>query len=434
MLSVFESSREGCTSDGFDISPKGAKQIKTPSFSLCALLACCGAIAACSQSTALPGPQTALNDASERAGTPPSYNVVYSFRAAPDGHTPAAGLIKVASALYGTTSIGGRFSDGGTFFSIAGFTEKVLHSFGHGTDGIAPRADLIDVGGTLYGTTLLGGTSGQGTIFSIAPGGKETVVYSFGTKATDGAQPVAGLINVSGTLYGTTYYGGKYGLGTVFSIIPKISGSEAVLHSFGNGADGAYPRAELTKVRGTLYGTTAGGGGTGCSGSGCGTVFRITTKPVTEHVLYSFRGGSDGAYPFAGLINVHGALYGTTEGGGIYSSQGTVFRVTTKGIGDKVLHSFGNGTDGIQPEASLTYVNGTLYGTTFAGGRYYLPPDYGGTVFSITPSGSEKVLHSFGNGSDGTEPAARLKYAGTLIGTTQEGGDYGFGTVFALTP
>ena len=105
----------------------------------------------------------------------------------------------------------------------------MIHSFGNGTDGITPSAGLIDVRGTLYGTTIAGGASGAGTVFSITPSGKEKVLYSFG-KGTDGAGPAASLIDVNGTLYGTTQYGGTYSCdsggscGTIFSITP--SGTE----------------------------------------------------------------------------------------------------------------------------------------------------------------------------------------------------------------
>jgi uncharacterized repeat protein (TIGR03803 family) len=129
---------------------------------------------------------------------------------------------------------------------------------------------MININGTLYGTTTYGGTIGWGTVFSITPGGEEKVVYSF--SGTDGQFPYASLIEVKGTLYGTTEEGGTYGAGagTVFSLDPS-SGSENVLHSFGNGTDGVAPRARLIKVNGTLYGTTMLGGA-----NGDGTVFAIT--------------------------------------------------------------------------------------------------------------------------------------------------------------
>jgi uncharacterized repeat protein (TIGR03803 family) len=265
----------------------------------------------------------------------------------------------------------------------------VLFSF-RGHDGTYPLAALIELKGTLYGTTFYGGsynTCGYdelecGTVFSITRGGTEKVMYSFG-KVNDGADPVASLIKVKGTFYGTTTNGGTQDEGTVFSVTP--SGTEKVLHSFGIGSDGAQPQASLIEVKGTLYGTTVIGGASGCDGvSICGTVFSITPSG-TERVLHRFRGGTtDGAGPSASLINVKDTLYGTTPYGGPYAcatggSCGTVFSITPNGK-EKVLHSFGAAGDGMQPAAGLIDVGGTLYGTTVAGGTYG-----NGTVFALTP-------------------------------------------------
>ncbi|MGB7016572.1 MAG: choice-of-anchor tandem repeat GloVer-containing protein [Candidatus Cybelea sp.] len=105
------------------------------------------------------------------------------------------------------------------------------------------------------------------------------------------------------------------------------------------------------------------------------------------------------------------------------------FRVSATGA-EKVLHSFGSGSDGEGPVPGLTQLNGLLCGTTRNGGMYG-----DGTVFSISRSDTEKVLHSFGSGSDGKPPTAGLiDVNGTLYGTTFVGGTHGKGTVFALTP
>jgi uncharacterized repeat protein (TIGR03803 family) len=393
-----------------------------------------------------------------------NYKVLYSFGAAPDGQEPRASLIDVGGTLYGTTFGGGsggssHFCSGcGTVFSITpGGTEKVLHSFGEAPDGNTPRAGLVDVGGILYGTTSGGGlpygacggtsrTSGPipcGTVFSVTPSGKEKVLHRF-SWYPDGATPLASLIDVRGTLYGTTAEGGassgcrSFGCGTVFSVTP--SGTEKVLHSFAyyySGGDGANPFASLIDVRGMLYGTTSFGGT-----YGGGTVFSITPSG-TENVLYSFGAKGDGWSPLASLIDVDGTLYGTAQVGGAFNGRdcnpspgcGTVFSITPSG-NEKVLHSFGNGTDGANPGASLIDVKGTLYGTTWGGGAAHKKCEFGcGTVFSITPSGKEKVLHSFGSGTDGVHPGASLiEVRGKLYGTTSFGGTDGYGTVFALTP
>jgi uncharacterized repeat protein (TIGR03803 family) len=205
-------------------------------------------------------------------------------------------LIDVNGTLYGTTEIGGVYSTNycglgcGTVFAITpSGTEKVLHSFGNGKDGTYPLSGLVEVNGSLYGTTRGGGSGpcsryvlGCGTVFSITAGGKEKVLYSF-VGGVDGDGPEAALLNVNGTLYGTTAFGGvngsgcsTLGCGTVFSI--TLSGHETVLYNFKGTPDGSEPISGLSYVKGKLYGTTSNGGrsGSGCRGRGCGTVFSIT--------------------------------------------------------------------------------------------------------------------------------------------------------------
>jgi uncharacterized repeat protein (TIGR03803 family) len=310
----------------------------------------------------------------------------------------------------------------------------VLYRFkGAPGDGRRPWAPLVDVNGLLYGTTESGGAYNDGTVFSITPSGSESVLYSFAGSPGDGAGPLAGLVNVNGTLYGTTSAGGANGDGTVFSITP--SDTEAVLHSFAGSGDGAHPYASLLNVNGTLYGTTCGGNSAGCdSGDGCGTVFKITTSGV-EAVLHLFDSSSgDGCNPYAGLIKVKGTLYGTTFDGGA-NNDGTVFSITPSDK-ETLLHSFaGAPGDGGLPWAPLVNVNGTLYGTTYYGGRCSIGRGCG-TVFSTTPSGTETVLHSFkGRSKDGSKPIAGLiNFKGKLYGTTFGGGRGSAGTVFSITP
>jgi uncharacterized repeat protein (TIGR03803 family) len=382
-----------------------------------------------------------------------AYKLLYNFGGtSSDGVWPYANLINVNGTLYGTTSQGGTacasLGGCGTVFAITkSGKERVVYSFKGDPDGFWPNAGLIESKGTLYGTTEFGGAycesagnDGCGTVFAITTSGKETVLHSFGS-GDDGFWPYPGLLNVKGTFYGTTAYGGAIspGFGTVFSI--TTSGTETVLHSFGKtqrGYDGTYPYAGLVDVKGKLYGTTTAGGPPGC-GVGCGTVFAITTSGK-ENVLYPFKGGpKDGSMPWASLANVDGTLYGTTYKGGD-QSDGAVFSVTPSGK-ESVLHSFaGYPSDGAGPVAGLLNVNGTLYGTTLNGGAYCAPSErYDcGTVFAITTSGSESVLHSFaGYPNDGAYPYASLvEVNGTLYSTTDAGGNSAesLGTVFSLTP
>jgi uncharacterized repeat protein (TIGR03803 family) len=388
----------------------------------------------------------------------PVYSLIYGFKGGKDGAVyPSYGVINVNGALYGTAGGGDhkcyRRAGCGTVYRIkASGKETVLYSFkGPPADGESPKS-LLNVNGTLYGTAF-GGTSESGTVFSITTSGKETVLYSFKGPPADGDGPVGPLLNVNGTLYGTTVNGGAHscssyeggGCGTVFSITP--SGKETVLYSFkGAKTDGQNPDAALINVNGTLYGTTYGGGPNCFFGIGavCGTVFSIT-RSGKETVRYFFKGGTtDGQNPEAALINVKGTLYGTTTGGGAYN-LGTVFAITPSGT-ETVLHSFGNGHDGAVPQTALIYVRGKLYGTTEEGGASCGSTFECGTVFSITTSGKETVLHSFkGYSADGQDPSGNLiNVNDTLFGTTRLGGSdycnfsysyyFGCGSVFSLKP
>ena len=292
-----------------------------------------------------------------------------------DGSVPVASLIAVNGTLYGTTSRGGanRCEDSaplcGTVFDIdSKGHEQVLHSFGPSPDGNDPTANLLDVDGTLYGTTVSGGVYGGGTVFTISTSGDEKVLYSFGGSKGDGCAPQSGLIEVNGTLYGTTGNCGAYARGTVFSISP--SGEEHVLHSFGYGSDGSYPVVGLINVSGTLYGTTSGGYNLKS------TVFSITTSGY-EQVLYSFDKYSGAG--LSALLDVNGVLYGTATGEPY--DKGFIYGITPSG-NEHLVYSF-KGQRGSEPLAPLIEVNGKLLGTTAYGG---LPGHGWGEVFELKPS------------------------------------------------
>ncbi|MBV8067500.1 MAG: hypothetical protein JO113_05960 [Candidatus Eremiobacteraeota bacterium] len=395
--------------------------------------ACAFVIAGCSRAS-LPGnPLVPTVPAFDVPATSSGYAVVHFFGKDNDGNEPEASLIGLRGVLYGTTFGGGSSNHGTVFESTQSGNEKVLHSFGT-SEGYYPDAGLLAVRGALYGTTESGpGSSGGGTLFEITSSGTERVLHTFGGPPNDGANPEADLIAANGTMYGTTTYGGKYNLGTVFS--SGTGGRESILYSFKNRGDGGRPAADLTYLDGTLYGT-AGTGGT----NGNGVVFGVTLNGG-EKVLHRFKGGvRDGSSPHAGLKVLRGMLYGTTFGGGS-TGQGTVFSVTTTGS-EKIVYNFtgsgSHGPDGSSPQADLIANDGTLYGTTLYGGKYG-----NGTVFSVTTSGLEKVLYSFKGGKqDGAFPGAGvLDLSGTLYGTAAVGGKYAKegkgddgGVLFRLTP
>ena len=322
--------------------------------------------------------------------------------------------------------------------SLAQQAFRIIHPFGRSAgDGTRPAADLIDVKGTLYGTTMSGGSNNAGTVFSITTSGQEAVLHSFGEPG-DGVYPIAALLYANGTFYGTTEYGGASGGGTIFSMTP--AGNVKVLHNFVDDYPdktntGSLPKASLIDVNGILYGTTFQGGKHTCNDgyTDCGTVFSITTSGKYT-LLHSFGGNLDGAaFPEAALLDVNGTLYGTTSLSNGGYANGTVFSITPAGQ-YHIVYSFGtNPNDGVEPKASLIDVNGTLYGTTSGDQGVTTGNSEGGNVFSVTPSGTETVIHSF-SGSDGYEPLAALKNVrGVLYGTTAEGGANDLGTVFRIT-
>jgi uncharacterized repeat protein (TIGR03803 family) len=392
-----------------------------------AVLAGCGGGSSMSPTPPLVGPSTTA----QRMHASPEYSVIYSFKGgARDGENPYAGLTNVMGTLYGTTADGGTNGTGTVFTITKAGKETVFHKFGGSGDGANPYGGLLSIKGTLYGTTFDGGTNEFGAAFAITKSGKESVLDSFG--GSNGVYPEAGLINVAGTLYGTTADGGTSNVGTVFAITK--TGTETVIHDFtGGSGDGAVPYAGLLNVEGTLYGTTQYGGA-----YNAGTAFAISASG-TDSVLHSFGGPGDGGYPYAALINVAGTLYGTTVIGGASCGSyhvtgcGVVFSLTRSGA-ETVLHSFGGAGDGVYPYAGLLNVKGTLYGTAEAGGANCSP--FGcGVIFSITRSGTETVLHNFRGSGDGAYPgAALLSVKDTLYGTTVDGGANGDGTVFALKP
>jgi uncharacterized repeat protein (TIGR03803 family) len=336
-----------------------------------------------------------------------------------------------------------------------GWTERVLHLFNdNGKDGWEPEAGLVvDAAGSLYGTTYFGGANNAGMVFKLTPnqggGWSERILYSFSNDGT--GDPGAGLIfDPAGNLYGTTnasYNGGC--VGTVFELRPTGGGrwAEKTLHTFGgNGTGGCGPLGNLVfDASGNLYGTTEFGGT-----YGYGIVFELVPKPSgawTESILHVFKNdGTDGKFPLSGVIfDAAGNLYGTTWQGGSgtncgqgVTGCGTVYELSPIAGGgwtETVLHTFNNnGRDGWAPEGLIFGAAGTLYGTTGDGGKG------AGTVFELTPDLSgewtETLLFSFGNGVYGGFPLGNviLDAAGNLYGTTDWGGTYGAGTVFEITP
>jgi uncharacterized repeat protein (TIGR03803 family) len=355
------------------------------------------------------------------ARTLPSIVTLASFNGS-NGDSPIASLIEDSSGnLFGTTDAGGTFNNG-TVFEVAAGSGSIttLASF-NGSNGAVPFAGLIeDSSGNLFGTTREGGTSNSGTVFEVVAGsGSITTLASF--NGFNGAIPSGGLVeDGSGNLFGTTFEG-LLGFGNVFEVAAG-SGSITTLAWF-DGSSGVDPIAGLVEDgSGNLFGTTFGGGR-----PGPGTVFEVVAGSGSITTLASFN-GSNGADPFAGLVEDRsGNLFGTTREGGT-SNNGTVFEVAAGSGSITTLASF-NGANGADPFAGLVEDrSGNLFGTTREGGASNI-----GTVFEVAAgSGSITTLESF-DGSNGANPYAGLveDVSGNLFGTASGGGS-GYGTVFEI--
>ncbi len=371
-----------------------------------------------------------------------------------NGSSPYAGLVQATDGnFYGTTANGGSYSNGVVFrITPKGtFSFSLLYSFCSLSvcdDGANPYSALIQgADGNFYGTTSSNGANGGATIFKITPAGKLTTLYSFCALANcaDGEYPMAPLVQAAnGTFYGTTWYGGAHGDGTVFAMTP--TGKLTTLYSFcsqANCADGELPLSALVEApNGDFYGTTVQGGANCSYDTGCGTVFEITPAGKLT-TLHRFSSGSEGAFPQGGLLRAaNGNFYGITTDGGASSACadgcGTVFEITAAG---KVttLYRFCAQTDcpdGQFPEAGLVQgTNGNFYGTTSKGGTNEecnsLYTVGCGTVFEITSAGKLTTIYNFCSKpscSDGFFPFANLIQStnGEFYGTNVSG------TVFSL--
>jgi uncharacterized repeat protein (TIGR03803 family) len=378
-----------------------------------------------------------------------SATVLHLFTAGGAGANPAGGIVNdVGLNQTGGEFNGGTataVSDDGTavvFHSFGSGTDGASP---------AGRLVQGSTEGTFYGVTQSGGTAGFGTAFSLIlsthSGGaaSEAVIYSFAGGA-DGGNPVAGLTFQNGVLYGTTPTGGDYGYGTVFSLTPPASGStwtKTKLYSFTGGNDGGNPMGELIDRNGILYGTTYNGGT-----ANAGVVFSLTPPAApggawTEAVVHPFQAGNDGANPKGKLLDWRGAFYGTTVNGGS-ANAGTIFLLEPsagKGVWrEAVLYTFQGGSDGANPESGLVVgkdassgsENHGFYGSTRNGGA-----SGDGTLYLLIPSGIKKLTFTFGAGQSGTHPTGELSSSAIehfdfLYGATASGGAYGGGTSYTV--
>ena len=337
--------------------------------------------------------------------------------------TPHSGLVAGPANTYYGATLNSLYQ-----FTPTNGAVKTLYSFNFGTSGATIyTAPVLDANGNLYGTTYWGGINGYGTVFRLGTNGNLTTLYSF--SASSGAQPLGGLLqDASGTLYGTTYGGGASENGTVFCL--KTNGTFTNLVTF-TSVNGAYPYAGLLLgSNGLLYSTAKFGGGNGAAN---GVVFAVSTNGQGFTNLATFN-STNGANPTGGLVSdASGNLYGTTYNGGTYN-YGTVFKLDTKQV-VTLLATF-NYTNGAWPSCTLALDSaGYLWGTTMGGGGGL----QAGTIFRVPANGlpANPLPPAFATftGANGSIPLAGLTLGpdGAYYGTTKAGGKHNYGVVYRVS-
>ena len=301
--------------------------------------------------------------------------------------------------------------------------DKVLYSFAGGSDGEEPMGKLIQAkDGNFYGVTPAGGGYDGGTFFEYDPAtGTETVLHSFGN-GSDGRYPIGSLIQATdGNLYGVTSSGGTHGFGTIFEY-NMTTRAETESYSFPSSPGAGSPVGSLVQAEdGNLYGLSMGGA------NGVGAIFEYNLTGATATVLYSFSNSISLVGLTGGLIQVGGNFYGVTATMGrdsLFEYDPTAGTLTT-------VHTFGSiPADGAAPVGDLIQASdGNLYGLTTGGGM-----SYSGTLYEYNPSAHTYiVLHSFVNyPTDAAQPVSGLFEAsdGNLYGSATGAGAYGGGGVF----
>jgi len=375
-------------------------------------------------------------------------------------------LISDGKGNFFGTAIGGN----GSVFELSpatggGWTLTTIYAFPGATGPYYPEGIVMDSSGNIF--VACAGGPPYGSIAELSPNGAggytEKTIFQF--NATNGREPLGVLVlDSAGNIYGTTNAGGQCaaestGCGVAYELSPQTGGmwKQTILYRFGAfTGDGQFPAGGLAFDRkGNLYGTTQGGGLTGCPNSTeyCGTVFELVHSPEgwKEKILYRLN-ISQGEYPWdVPTLDAAGNLYATAYEGGA-KLFGTVFELTPTSQGEwkfHLIHSFNSFTTGAVLVGGVTLdAAGNLIVATQDGGVDARPCVSGGTdsgcgsVWQFTPAGTgkwnSKLLYVFTGGSDGRELddlKLVLDGSGHIFGAAVYGGDANSdGTIFEITP
>jgi uncharacterized repeat protein (TIGR03803 family) len=395
-----------------------------------------------------------------------TFNILYNFTGGSDGGRPGAGITRDrAGNFYGTTQYGGDEScDGGGLpgcgalykfqMTNKGPVLTPLYDFYEASEPFPEHPGVPTVGPDdgLYGVVSLGGPAGDdvGTVFAANPlnstqvpigSGLYRVLYQFSETSDDGSYPTALQplqFDAAGNIYGATTYGGSENFGTVYELVRSGSNwTYSTLYSFLGGKDGARPRGITFDDEGNIYGVASGGGNSGCSDRGCGSVFELTPSQSgwTKTILHSFQAGVDGGWPGPLIRDQAGNLYGLNEQWGPNASGGTVWELSPSGgnWNVSVLYAFPTAiVSDFGPYAPTMDAAGNLYGITGWGG-----PNNDGLLFKFTPNGDSwnfTDLYDFGSNACVPEGAVLLDAAGNIYGVTEGCGKYGGGVLWEFTP
>jgi uncharacterized repeat protein (TIGR03803 family) len=304
-------------------------------------------------------------------------------------------------------------------------TVTLLHSF-DGADGRHPNNEsrlALGPFGTVFGVTMSGGSSDEGALFMLNRADRFQLVHSFVSGQGRPWMPNAVTFSSKGVLVGTTSFGGEYDCGTLFTL--GLFDRVQTLHSF-NCTDGNQPTGKFEVTDEAVFGSTGRGGE-----FGAGNVYRLSASKVKT--LYSVPNlFSNDAGTYWGIERAAGGtVFTATYGYDVGDFHGSVLKVEKNGA-STVLHTFTGQADGSRPTSPpIALPDGTLYGTTSAGGAHGV-----GTIYKISPSSEYSIVYSFGADDMAATPWGELTLGknGRIYGTTASDNVAGRGSIFEFDP